>query len=170
MGVTKVAFAPFCSLRFPYETSRCAVGWISLECSSISSQMKFKSSLPNAVFSQFWTVFNVNKIFPTQTASFCQKSSVLFHPNAEERKINMFRSIIRFKVYFETRVKYICKKACTGIGALRTVWDTTRLGYMMTSNKFSKWCPRRGKKRRSLPGSSLRLEVPFSHSTLRAVT
>ena len=60
----------------------------------------------------------------------------------------MFRSIIRCKVYFDTRFKYICKKACTGIGALRTVWDTTRLGYMMTSNKFSKSCPRRGKQRR----------------------
>ena len=93
-----------------------------------------------------------------------------FHPTAEERKINMFRSIIRCKVYFETHVKYICKKACTGIGAQRTVRDTTRLGYMMTSNKFSKWRPRRGKQRRSLPGSLLRLEVPFSHSTLRAVT
>ena len=64
----------------------------------------------------------------------------------------------------------MCKKACTGIVALRAVRDTTRLGYMMTSNKLSKWRPRQGKRRTSLPGSLLRLEVPFSHSTLRAVT
>ena len=64
----------------------------------------------------------------------------------------------------------MCKKACAGIVALRAVQDTTRLGYMMTLNKFSKWRPRQGKRRRALPGTLLRLEVPFSHSTLRAVT
>lgn len=56
-------------------------------------------------------------------ASFCQKSRVLFHPTAKERKINMFQSIIRCKVNFETHVKCICKKACTGIVALRAVRD-----------------------------------------------
>ena len=74
-------------------------------------------------------------------ASFCQKSSVLFHPTAKERKINMFRSIIRCKVNFETHVKGMCKRECTGIVALRAVRDTTRLGYMMYVKQIFNMAP-----------------------------
>ena len=123
-----------------------------------------------ALFSHSSGQFLMSSKFSHTNGIFLPKSRVLFHPTAKERKINMFQIIIRCKVNFETHVKCMCKKACTGIVALRAVRDTTRLGYMMTSNKFSKWRPRQGKRRTSLPGSLLRLEVSFSHSTLRAVT
>ena len=123
-----------------------------------------------ALFSHSSGQFLMSSKFSHTNGIFLPKKQRAFHPTAKEGKINMFRSIIRCKAYFETHVKCMCKKACTGIVALRAVQDTTRLGYMMTSNKVSKWRPRRGKQRRSLPGSLLRLEVPFSLSTLRAVT
>lgn len=99
--------------------------------------MKFKSSLPSAVFSQFWTILMSSTFSHTNGIFLPKKSRVLFHPTAKERKINMFQIIIRCKVNFETHVKCMCKRECTGIVALRAVRDTTRLGYMMTSNKMA---------------------------------
>ena len=92
-------------------------------------------------------------------ASFCQKSSVLFHPTAKERKINMFRSIIRCKVYFETHVKCMCKKACAGIVALRAVLGHNQIGVYDDVKQIFKMAPT---PRKTKKGTSRHFATPRS--------